>query len=40
MFVIDASVIVSSYFERERFHKQAKKFLNGLIARKETILFM
>lgn len=38
MFAIDASIIVSSYFEREKFHKQAKKFLNELLFRKETIL--
>jgi predicted nucleic acid-binding protein len=38
MLVIDASIIVSSYFEREKFHKRAKKFFQKIIEAKETIL--
>jgi predicted nucleic acid-binding protein len=38
MFIIDASIIVSSYFTTEKFHEKAKNFLEILIKRKETIL--
>jgi predicted nucleic acid-binding protein len=38
MLVIDASIIVSSYFEREKFHKRAKKLFQKIIEAKETIL--
>lgn len=38
MLTIDSSVIVSSFLKHERYHKQAKEFLNKLFQKGETIL--
>jgi predicted nucleic acid-binding protein len=38
MVIIDASIVVSCYFKKEKFHKKAKEFLKKLIEQKETIL--
>lgn len=38
MIVIDASVIVAAYFEKEKFNKAAKNFFNKFTAKQETAL--
>lgn len=38
MVVIDASIIVAAYFEKEKFHKTAKLFLEKFMAENKTAL--